>query len=126
MDNFQFPQTRRGLTRKIQCGPDVYLTVNAKPNGELGEVFVRIAKQGSTVSGLMQAWVITISAALQRGVAWSELREKFVGTTFEPRTAKYSSLVDAVSRNIDEMIDELRRQSSKMTGQKELDFQQES
>ena len=69
MEQHQFPATRSGLTRKFKCGLDVYVTVNLKPDGDPGEVFVKLGKQGSTVSGLMQAWAVTISAALQRGVS---------------------------------------------------------
>ena len=118
IEQHQFSPTRRGLTRKFNCGLDVYLTVNLKPDGDPGEVFVKLGKQGSTVSGLMQAWAVTISAALQRGVPWSDLREKFKDATFEPRTHEYSSLVDAVTQNIDAIIEELRQASR----QKTLDF----
>ena len=122
MEQHQFPATRSGLTRKFNCGLDVYLTVNLKPDGDPGEVFVKLGKQGSTISGLMQVWAVTISAALQRGVAWSDLREKYKGTTFEPRTHEYSSLVDAVTQNIDAIIEELRQASR----QKTLDFDAEA
>ena len=122
MSEYRFPSTRQGLTRKFNCGLDVYLTVNATAEGELGEVFVKLGKPGSTVSGLIQAWVVTISAALQRGVPWSELRDKYADTTFEPRTHEYTSLVDAVARNIDEMRDELREEVRKRSGQGVLDF----
>ena len=118
MEQHQFPRTRNGLTRKFKCGLDVYLTVNLKPDGEPGEVFVKLGKPGSTVSGLMQAWTVTVSTALQRGVPWSDLREKYKGTTFEPRTHDYSSLVDAVTQNIDAMVEELHQASR----QKTLDF----
>ncbi len=121
MEQHQFSATRHGLTRKFNCGLDVYLTVNLKPDGEPGEVFVKLGKQGTTVSGLMQAWAVTISAALQRGVLWSDLREKYKGTTFEPRTQEYSSLVDAVTQNVDAIIEELRQASR----QKTLDFDSE-
>ncbi len=122
MEQHQFSGTRAGLTRKFTCGLDVYLTVNPLPNGEPGEISVKLDKQGSTVSGLMQAWAVTISAALQRGVAWSDLRDKYRQSTFEPRNHKYTSLVDAVAQNVDEMIAELRRQHEKKLGQLELDF----
>jgi len=59
----------------------------------------------------MQAWAVTISAALQRGVAWADLREKFVGSKFDPASREYTSLVDAVARNIDDMCGELRKQA---------------
>ena len=118
MEGYRFPETRQGLTRRFNCGLDVYLTVNPKPDGEPGEVFVKLGKQGSTVSGLMQAWAVTISAALQRGVPWSELHHKYVGTKFEPKSDEYTSLVDAVAQNLDEMRTEVL--------QREADFKQHS
>ena len=123
MDQYQFLDKRDGLTRKFNCGLDIYLTVNPKPNGEPGEVFVKLGKQGSTVSGLMQAWAVTISAALQRGVPWNDLREKYIGSTFEPRTHEYTSLVDAVTRNVDALISELRQKIDERQGQKQFDFE---
>ena len=122
MEQFRFPATRSGLTRKFDCGLDVYITVNAMPNGEPAEVFVKLGKQGSTVSGLMQAWAVTISAALQRGVPWAELREKYVDSRFEPNTQDYASLVDAVAHNVDEMVAEFRLAADQRRGQKRLGF----
>ena len=109
MSQFRFPETRSGMTRKIECGLDVYVTVNAMPDGEPAEIFVKLGKQGTAISGLMHAWVVTISAALQREVPWSELRDKYVDSRFEPSTHEYASLVDAVSRTVDEMAAEMRR-----------------
>ena len=123
MNEFRFPETRSGLTRKFACGPNVYLTVNAMPNGQPGEVFVKIGKRGSTLSGLMHAWAMTISAALQRGVPWPELRDKYIGSTFAPSTHEYKSLVDAVARNVDEMVEELRRFCEDNSGQRRIDFE---
>lgn len=119
---YRFPPTRAGLTRKIQCGLDIYLTVNARPDGTPGELFVRLGKQGSTVSGLVQAWVVALSAALQRGVLWPELREKFAGMQFEPRSHEYCSIVDAITRNVDSMLAELRDQMDAQHGQQHLPF----
>ena len=118
MEQHQFPATRSGLTRKFNCGLDVYLTVNLNPDGEPGELFVKLGKQGSTVSGLMQAWAVTISTALQRGVPWSDLREKYRGMSFDPKTHEYSSLVDAVAQNVDAIMEEIRAASKQQT----LDF----
>ena len=106
---YHFPTTRCGLTRKFNCGIDVYLTVNPKPDGEPGEVFVKCGKEGTTVSGLVQAWVVAVSTALKRGVTWDELRQPFVGMRFDPQTPEYSSIVDAVARNIDDLRNELRQ-----------------
>lgn len=126
MEKYRFPDTREGLTRKFICGADVYLTVNPLPDGQPGEVFVKIGKRGSTLSGLMHAWAITISAALQRGVPWPELREKFEDSRFEPCNHKYSSLVDAVAQNIDEMVAELRRKHEMKAGQRTVQFHDRS
>ncbi len=118
MEQHQFPATRRGLTRKFNCGLDVYLTVNLKPDGDPGEIFVKLGKPGTAVSGLMHAFALTVSAALQRGVPWADLREKNQDMTFDPKTHEYTSLVDAVAKNVDELVEELRQTSR----QKRLDF----
>ena len=76
MEQHQFPATRRGLTRKFNCGLDVYLTVNLKRDGEPGEVLVKLGKQGTAGSGMVQAWAVTIPVALQRGLPWSGWRDK--------------------------------------------------
>ena len=121
--DFRFPQTRKGLTRKFNVGGlDVYLTVNPMPSGDPGEVFLKVAKQGSTLSGLMQAWAVTVSAALQRGVPWPELRDKYLGTVFEPNDHRCTSLIDAVARNVDNLVSEFRQQVEEQRGQLMLDF----
>lgn len=123
--DYRFPATRAGLTRKIQCGLDIYLTVNARPDGSPGEIFVRLGKQGSTVSGLVQAWAVALSAALQRGVEWTDIRSKFIGMRFEPRTHEYDSIVDAIARNVDAMLEEFRNQVDDQRGQQHLPFGEE-
>jgi ribonucleoside-diphosphate reductase alpha chain len=113
MQEYQFPESRHGLTRKFYCGLDVYLTVNLKPDGELGEIFIKLGKPGTTVNGLMQAWSVTISTALKRGVPWEDFREKYQGMRFEPMTHEYTSLIDAVTHNIDQLIEENRKEQQK-------------
>jgi len=121
--DYRFSETRKGLTRKFNVGGlDVYLTVNPTPSADPGEVFIKIAKQGSTLSGLMQAWAVTVSAALQRGVPWSDLREKYVGTRFEPNDHRCTSLIDAVARNIDDLVSQFRHRLDEKHGQLMLDF----
>src|SRR5262249_5932329 len=53
-------------------------------NGEPGEIFIRMAKEGSTVSGLMDSFATAVSLALQHGVPLKMLCEKFAHTRFEP------------------------------------------
>ena len=61
-----------------------YITVGLYPNGQPGEIFIRMAKEGSTVSGLMDAFATSVSLALQHGVQLKVLCEKFAHTRFEP------------------------------------------
>ena len=100
---------RLGLTLKCRaCGFKFYVTVNffgtPKYQLEPAEVFIRIAKEGSTVAGFIEALAITISIALQYGVPWEVLYDKYLHQIFEPRDDKYSSLVDAIGKAITEVI----------------------
>ncbi len=79
------PQTRRSLTHKFEIGDHKgYLTVGLYDNGKPGEVFVTIAKQGSTIRGLIDAWALSMSMNLQYGVPAGELFGMFRHQKFEP------------------------------------------
>jgi ribonucleoside-diphosphate reductase alpha chain len=65
-------------------GHEGYITVGLYPNGSPGEIFIRMAKEGSTVSGLMDSFATAISISLQHGVPLKVLCEKFAHTRFEP------------------------------------------
>ncbi len=78
-------EERASITHKFSiAGHEGYITVGLYPNGEPGEIFIRMAKEGSTVSGLMDAFATSISLALQHGVQLKVLCEKFAHTRFEP------------------------------------------
>ena len=79
------PQTRKSITHKFEIGDHKgYLTVGLYDNGKPGEVFVTIAKQGSTIRGLIDAWALSMSMNLQYGVPVSELFGMFRHQKFEP------------------------------------------
>ncbi len=61
-----------------------YLTVGLYKNGMPGELFITMAKEGSTVSGLMDSFACAVSLALQHGVPLKLMCEKFAHTRFEP------------------------------------------
>ncbi len=61
-----------------------YLTVGFYDEGNVGEIFIRMAKQGSEVSGFVDAWAIAVSMLLQRGVPLRVIVSKFKGCRFEP------------------------------------------
>jgi ribonucleoside-diphosphate reductase alpha chain len=76
---------RRAITHKFSVGGhEGYLTVGLYENGQPGEIFITMAKEGSTVSGLMDAFATAVSLALQYGVPLKVLCDKFSHTRFEP------------------------------------------
>jgi ribonucleoside-diphosphate reductase alpha chain len=76
---------RASITHKFSiAGHEGYVTVGLYPNGQPGEIFIKMAKEGSTVSGLMDAFGVSVSMALQHGVPLKVLCEKFAHTRFEP------------------------------------------
>jgi len=76
---------RASVTHKFSiAGHEGYITVGLYPTGQPGEIFIKMAKEGSTVSGLMDAFATSISLALQHGVPLKVLCEKFAHTRFEP------------------------------------------
>ncbi|HVH85258.1 MAG TPA: vitamin B12-dependent ribonucleotide reductase, partial [Terriglobales bacterium] len=81
----RLPEERASLTHKFNiAGHEGYITVGLYPNGQPGEIFIKMAKEGSTVSGLMDAFATSVSLALQHGVPLKVLCEKFAHTRFEP------------------------------------------
>ena len=78
-------EERASITHKFNVGGhEGYITVGMYPNGDPGELFITMAKEGSTVSGLMDSFACAVSLALQHGVPLKLLCEKFAHTRFEP------------------------------------------
>jgi len=81
----RLPEERASITHKFAlAGHEGYITVGLYPNGQPGEIFVRMAKEGSTISGLMDSFATAVSISLQHGVPLKVLCEKFAHTRFEP------------------------------------------
>jgi ribonucleoside-diphosphate reductase alpha chain len=81
----RLPKARRGLTRSFTvAGAEGYITANSYDDGRLGEVFLKLGKQGSTLAGVMDAFSIAISIALQYGVPLEIFAQKFTNLKFEP------------------------------------------
>ncbi len=79
------PDERRSITHKFSiAGHEGYITVGMYEDGRPGEIFVTMAKEGSVISGLMDAFATAISLALQYGVPLEKLVEKFSYTRFQP------------------------------------------
>ncbi len=100
------PAKRRGFTQKAKIGGQVlFLRTGEYTDGTLGEIFIDLAKEGSTLRSLINCFAISISVGLQYGVPLEEFVEKFVFTKFEPagmvdhpNIKTTTSLVDFVFR----------------------------
>ena len=81
----RLPLTRRSLTHKFDIqGHEGYVTVGFYPDGRPGEVFITMAKEGSTIGGLMDVVGTAISIGLQYGVPLEVFVNKFAHSRFEP------------------------------------------
>ncbi len=81
----KLPDERRAMTHKFSVnGHEGYITVGLYEDGMPGEIFLVMAKEGSTISGLMDAFATSVSIALQYGVPVQTLVDKFTHTRFEP------------------------------------------
>ena len=81
----KLPDERHAITHKFSIGGhEGYLTVGLYEDGSPGELFVTMAKEGSTISGLMDAFATAISYALQYGVPLKFFVDKFSHVRFEP------------------------------------------
>lgn len=81
----RLPDERRSLTHHFTLGgQEGYVTVGLYEDGSPGELFIRMAKEGSTVSGLMDSFATAVSLALQYGVPLRVLCNKFSHARFEP------------------------------------------
>jgi ribonucleoside-diphosphate reductase alpha chain len=81
----RLPDERRSITHKFSiAGHEGYITVGTYEDGQPGEVFITMSKEGSTISGLMDAFATAVSLALQYGVPLRVLVDKFSHMRFEP------------------------------------------
>jgi ribonucleoside-diphosphate reductase alpha chain len=81
----RLPETRRSITHKFSIeGHEGYITVGMYEDGSPGEIFVTMAKEGSAISGMMDAFATSISLTLQYGVPLVDLVHKFSHMRFEP------------------------------------------
>src|SRR3989441_3487230 len=78
-------EERMSVTHKFNIGGhEGYIIVGLYPDGEPGEIFIKMAKEGSTVSGLMDSFALAVSISLQHGLPLKLFCEKFAHTRFEP------------------------------------------
>jgi ribonucleoside-diphosphate reductase alpha chain len=114
----RLPSTRPSKTFSFSVGDaDGYIIAGEYPEDGIGEIFLKVAKQGSTLSGIMDAFAISVSLGLQYGVPLEAYVQKFINMRFEPSGMSTdpdirfaSSLVDYIFRRLAlEYLDEDKR-----------------
>jgi len=101
----KMPSERQSLTHKFAVnGQKGYLTLGFYEDGALGEIFLRMAKEGSTIGGLVGGWAAAVSVSLQYGVEPEAVFRRYVGERFEPMGATSrgyaSSIYDYVAKYV--------------------------
>ena len=104
----RLPQSRPAITTSFRVGDaEGYITAGSYPDDGLGEIFMKVSKQGSTLSGIMDAFSIAVSVGLQYGVPLEDYASKFINMKFEPSGMTNdpdirfaSSIVDYVFRRL--------------------------
>ena len=100
------PSTRKSVTHKFAIGGhEGYLTIGLFADGRPGELFIKMSKEGSTLSGLIQGFCRAFSLTLQHGLPAADAAERFRGMRFEPMGATSNpeipealSILDYVAR----------------------------
>ncbi len=103
------PATREALTHKFSVsGHEGYLTIGLYDDGSPGEIFIKMAKEGSTMKGMVQAFCRAFSLALQYGLSIEDAVGRFKGMRFEPMGStsnpeipEASSIIDYVARYLE-------------------------
>ncbi len=105
----RLPDRREGYTQKVKInGQTVYLRTGEYINGELGEIFIDMAKEGAAYRSLLNNFAIAISLGLQHGVPLEEFVDAFIFTRFEPsgpvsghkRIKMSTSVIDYIFREL--------------------------
>ncbi len=102
------PRTRRSRTVAFDVGgAEGSLTAGVHEDGQLGEIFLRLGKQGSTMAGLTEAFSIVTSLALQHGVPLKLITDRLRGLRFEPAgltddedIKEVTSVMDYIARRL--------------------------
>jgi len=121
------PRVRPSLTTKFEVGDaEGYITASSYPDDGIAEIFLKTSKQGSTLSGIMDAFSIAVSIALQYGVPLEAYVEKFINMKFEPSGMTNdpdirfaTSLVDYVFRRL--ALDHLPVETREAIGIRSID-----
>ncbi len=109
MKKKRLPNRRTGYVQKVRIGnKTLYLRTGEYPDGSLGDIFIDLDKEGSTLGSLIDCFAIAISIGLQYGVPLEEYADKFIFAKFPPsgnvtghgNIKRCDSIVDLVFRDL--------------------------
>lgn len=113
----RMPDSRDAIVHHFEImGEDGYLTLGRFPDGRIGEIFVNMHKQGSTIQGLLHSWSIAVSMALQYGAPFDDVIQKFRGMRFDPSGFTTNRDIEICSS----VVDYVAQFSAKLIGNEEL------
>jgi ribonucleoside-diphosphate reductase alpha chain len=125
----RLPRRRLGITHSVEVnGAALFMTTNQFADGRPGEVFAKWGKEGSTAGGLMDAFSIVLSLALQYGVPaevivakLKDLRFEPFGWTDDPEIPEVSSVMDWLARRValDNLSFDARKELNVLTAEEE-------
>ena len=99
------PTTRRSVTHKFTiAGHEGYLTIGLFDNDRPGEIFIKMSKEGSTLSGLIQGFCRAFSLALQYGLPLQDAVDRFRGMRFEPHGPTNNPEIPEVTSLLDYVV----------------------
>jgi ribonucleoside-diphosphate reductase alpha chain len=101
----RLPDTRHSLTHKFSIqGQEGYIHTGDYPDGSLAEVFINLSKSGSTISGMLDTFAISMSGGLQHGVPLRWYYDKYVGVKFEPAGFTMNESIRTTTSIIDYLV----------------------
>ena len=107
----RLPADRTGLVHKFQVGQtEGYIRVGLYPDGSLGEVFLSVSKEGSTLSGMMDSFATLLSLSLQYGIPLSVIAKKFRHVRFDPAGFTGDKEIPSASSLIDYLFAWLQKE----------------
>ena len=105
------PPTRKSITHKFWInGTEGYLTIGLFADGSPGEIFMKVSKEGTVVSGLIQGFCRAFSLSLQHGLDLGDAVSRFEGMVFEPMGVTRNPEIPEVSSILDYVAKYLRLQ----------------
>lgn len=105
---------RSSVTHCVRHSGDlkIYIIVGFFTNGDPGELFIKIGKEGSTLAGLMDIVGVCVSQMLQYSIPWDRIARSFYHTNFEPLNIEGKSIAHAIVEAADKLIKDYKEQQS--------------